>query len=112
MPEHSLDQFPAWVQTVSYIGALLVGLGVASHGYFKAWIKKIAPGKTDVLGGTTVSAVMVMDRSAIELLTATLNRVDTTLRSVQDDLKRSEDRMERIIDAAEKILRLGGDDGG
>lgn len=106
MPEHSLDQFPAWIQTVSYIGALLIGLTVASHGYFKAWMKKLSPTKADVTGGTVVSSVLVIDRAVVQVLTDSLNRTDSTLRSCQDDIRRSQDHMDRMVEIGESIVEL------
>lgn len=104
--EPSLEQFPAWVQTVAYVGAAVVGLAVASHGYFKAWIKKIAPGKEQADGGKVVSSVMVMDRAAIQNLADALLRVDTTLRSIQDDLHRGHDRSDKARDQMEELIDL------
>ncbi len=103
----SLEHFPAWVQTVTYIGAAVIGLGVASHGYFKAWIKKLAPAKADETdGGKSVASVMVIDRLAIQSFTDALTRVDTTLRSIQDDLKRGHERSDKAKDQMEDLIDL------
>lgn len=107
--EPTLEHFPAWIQTVAYIGAAVVGLGVASHGYFKAWIKKIAPAKTDETaadGGKVVSSVIVMDRTAMQNFADALIRVDATLRSIQDDLHRGHDRSDKARDQREELIEL------
>ncbi len=105
--ENTLEQFPAWVQTIAYIGTAVIGLAVASHGYFKAWTKKLVSAKTDPPeDGKLIGSVMVMDAAAIRNLADALLRVDTTLRSIQDDLHRGHDRSDRSRDQMEDLIGL------
>lgn len=107
--EHSssaLEGFPPLIQTFFYIGTLVVSLGVASHGYFKGWLKKVTPAK-DVIaaeGGKQIETAIVLDRAEMRALSDSLNRTDATMRSCQDDMRRTQDGIDKLIEIGEELI--------
>lgn len=110
MTPHSnaLEGFPPLLQTVFYGATLLVSLAVASHGYFRGWLKKMIPAKdlAAAEGGHPIEHAIVLDRSEMRALSDAINRMDTTVRSCQEDMRRSQDRTDRLIDLAEDLIAI------